>query len=62
MSIPLPNLLGEAEDDVELALDVAVETRRIETADQSAPALSAAAMRSGAPFSVVTPLCGKATS
>ena len=34
MSIPLPNLLSEAEDDVELALDVAVETRRIQPADK----------------------------
>ena len=34
MSIPLPNALGEAEDDVELAFDVVVEARRIEAADE----------------------------
>ena len=58
----LAEALGETEDDVELAFDVAVEARGSSPPMRSAPARSAAAIRSGAPFSVVTPLCGKATS
>ena len=55
----LAERLGEAEDDVELALDVAVEARRIEAADRSAPAMSAAASRSGAPVSDVSRFAGR---
>jgi hypothetical protein len=53
---------GEAEDDVELTFDVAVETRRIEPPDQVGAGPKGRGIRSGAPFSVITPLCGKASS
>ena len=43
MSTPLPNSLGEFKDDVELALDVAVEARRVQAADE----VGAGAQRGG---------------
>ena len=59
---PLAEPLGETEHDVELTLDVLVEACRVQPAHQIGAGVSAAAIRSGAPFSVITPLCGKATS
>ena len=53
--------IGDAEDDVEMSVDVAIVSCGIQPADQIRAGANASSSNSAVPGDVTMPLCGKAT-